>query len=99
MGLASRPLGVEDEEVAQVNRLLSWLQGSWLSSCRIGSFAAALINPKRTAAPNNVLLFWPLLQEPLPAPMTPGNYERRASACLLQRAFEKVVVQQQGFEW
>lgn len=54
VGLAARPLGVEDEEVAQ---------------------------------------------EPLPAPMTPGNYERRSSACLLQRAFERVVVQQEGFEW
>lgn len=31
--------------------------------------------------------------------MTPGNLERRSSACLLQRAFEKVVVAQQGFEW
>ncbi|PRW51157.1 hypothetical protein C2E21_5422 [Chlorella sorokiniana] len=54
VGLAARPLEVEDEEVAH---------------------------------------------EPLPEPMTPGNYERRASACLLQRAFEKVVVNQQGFEW
>lgn len=39
------------------------------------------------------------LQEALPAPMVPGNYERRSSACLLQRAFEAVVVKQKGFEW
>lgn len=31
--------------------------------------------------------------------MVPGNYERRSSACLLQRAFEAVVVKQKGFEW
>lgn len=41
----------------------------------------------------------PWLQEDLPLPMTPGNYQRKSSTCLLQLAFEKVVVANEGFEW
>jgi hypothetical protein len=31
--------------------------------------------------------------------MVPGNFQRRSSTCLLARAFEAVVVRQEGFEW
>ena len=31
--------------------------------------------------------------------MVPGNFQRRSSTCLLARAFEAVVVRQDGFEW
>ena len=39
------------------------------------------------------------VQEELPLPMTPGNYQRRSSTCLLNRNFEKVVAKQEGFAW
>ena len=31
--------------------------------------------------------------------MTPGNYQRRTSTCLLQRNFKSVVAKQAGFAW
>ncbi len=31
-------------------------------------------------------------QEPVPAPMVPGNWQRNSSTCLLQRNFEKVAL-------
>ena len=40
-----------------------------------------------------------MLQEELPVPMTPGNYQRRTSTCLLQRNFQSVVAKQEGFAW
>lgn len=38
-------------------------------------------------------------QEPVPEPMVAGNYHRPTSTCLLLRDFQRVVVEQQGFEW
>ena len=75
---------------------------AWPHCCRTaaqgGPPGAPALQTTDTAEPRCTPAIAPL-QEALPAPMVPGNYERRSSACLLQRAFEAVVVKQKGFEW
>eukprot|EP00887_Chlorella_sp_A99_P007996 scaffold12.g7996.t1 len=39
------------------------------------------------------------VDEPLPPPMIPGNAGKKASVCLLRKAFQPAVVATAGFEW
>ncbi|KAL4430719.1 hypothetical protein ABPG75_005975 [Micractinium tetrahymenae] len=40
-----------------------------------------------------------LAAEPLPPPIIPGNYDKKAASCLMSRRFEDVVVEKKGFKW
>ncbi|KAL4432396.1 hypothetical protein ABPG77_001695 [Micractinium sp. CCAP 211/92] len=40
-----------------------------------------------------------LASEPLPPPIIPGNYDKKAASCLMSRRFEGVVVEKKGFKW
>lgn len=99
-GLALRPLSADDEADAQVSAGSSMpghagavqkeAEGRDRSCWRVCCLLLDTLPPAPPPA---------RLQDGLPIPMTPGNYQRRSSACLLQREFQKVVVEQQGFTW
>ena len=99
LDLARRPIGTEDEEVAQasgkglardghcIQETGNEVQLPWVHTG--GQRDAGRLAPK---------LVRPPVQEVLLAPMVPGNLQQRSSTCLLQRHFEQIVVMQEGFE-